>query len=208
MTESSRTGDTGWSLAVASADYDHDGDPDLAVANDFGRKCLFRNNGDGTFTDVAKEAGVLDFSGGMGLAFGDFNDDGLTDLYTSNINSNQRWFGEDMTVSQYVRNVARTRWLMLDMPEYKKFYDLVGSEWTEIGTTIGEGNSLFENNGDGTFTELKDSHTEPRGLGLGRRLLRHATTTRTWTSMPPTGGSRTRTKTTFDSRLLRARSRT
>jgi hypothetical protein len=135
------------------------------VANDFGRKCLFRNNGDGTFTDVAKEAGVLDFSGGMGLAFGDFNDDGLIDLYTSNINSNQRWFGEDMTVSQYARNVARTKWLILDMPEYKKFYDLVGSDWISIGTTIGEGNSLFENNGNGTFRELKESHTARAGWG-------------------------------------------
>lgn len=165
VTESSRTGDTGWALAVASADYDGDGDADLAVANDFGHKCLFRNNGDGTFTDVAKEAGVLDFSGGMGLAFGDFNDDGLIDLYTSNINSNQRWFGEDMTVSQYARNVARTKWLILDLPEYKKFYDLVGSEWTKIGTTIGEGNSLFANNGDGTFRELKESHTARAGWG-------------------------------------------
>ncbi|MEK6279450.1 MAG: VCBS repeat-containing protein [Acidobacteriota bacterium] len=165
VTESSGTGDTGWTLAVAAADYDLDGDPDLAVANDFGRKCLYRNNGDGTFSDVAKEAGVLDFSGGMGLAFGDFNDDGRIDLYTSNINSNQRWFGEDMTVSQYVRNVARTRWLILDLPEYKKFYDLVGSGWTEIGTTIGEGNSLFANNGDGTFRELKESHTARAGWG-------------------------------------------
>jgi VCBS repeat protein len=165
VTQSSRTGDTGWTLAVASADYDSDGYPDIAVANDFGRKCLFHNNGDGTFTDMAKAAGVLDFSGGMGLTFGDFDDDGLIDLYTSNINSNQRWFGEDMTVSQYVRNVARTRWLLLDMFEYKKFYDLVGSDWMSIGTTIGEGNSLFKNNGNGTFQELKDSHTARAGWG-------------------------------------------
>jgi hypothetical protein len=165
VTEVSRTGDTGWTLAVAAADYDNDGDADIAVANDFGRKCLFRNNGDGTFTDMAKEAGVLDFSGGMGLTFGDFDDDGLLDLYTSNINSNQRWFGEDMTVSQYVRNVARTRWILLDMPDYKKFYDLVGSDWVKIGTTIGEGNSLFKNNGDGTFRELRDSHTARAGWG-------------------------------------------
>jgi hypothetical protein len=165
VTQSSRTGDTGWALAVASADYDGDGYPDIGVANDFGRKCLFHNNGDGTFTDTAKEAGVLDFSGGMGLTFGDFDDDGLIDLYTSNINSNQRWFGEDMTVSQYVRNVARTRWLLLDMFEYKKFYDLVGSDWMSIGTTIGEGNSLFKNNGNGTFQELKDSHTARAGWG-------------------------------------------
>ncbi|MBA3243375.1 MAG: VCBS repeat-containing protein, partial [Acidobacteria bacterium] len=108
VTQESGTGDTGWALAVGAGDYDRDGDPDIAVANDFGRKCLFRNNGDGTFTDAAKDAGVLDFSGGMGLTFGDFDDDGYLDLYTSNINSNQRWFGEDMTVSQYVRNVART----------------------------------------------------------------------------------------------------
>jgi hypothetical protein len=101
----------------------------------------------------------------MGLTFGDFDDDGLIDLYTSNINSNQRWFGEDMTVSQYVRNVARTRWLLLDMFEYKKFYDLVGSDWMSIGTTIGEGNSLFKNNGNGTFQELKDSHTQRAGWG-------------------------------------------
>jgi VCBS repeat protein len=165
VTSTSRTGDTGWALAVASADYDSDGYPDIAVANDFGRKCLFHNNGDGTFTDMAKAAGVLDFSGGMGLTFGDFDDDGLIDLYTSNINSNQRWFGEDMTVSQYVRNVARTRWLILDAFEYKKFYDLVGSDWISIGTTIGEGNSLFKNNGNGTFRELKDSHTARAGWG-------------------------------------------
>jgi hypothetical protein len=167
VTEASGTGDTGWALAVASADYDRDGRPDIAVANDFGRKCLFRNNGDGTFTDAAKDAGVLDFSGGMGLAFGDFNDDGYPDLYTSNINSNQRWFGEDMTVSQYVRNVARTKWLLLDAGEYKKFYDLVGPRWVEIGTMIGEGNSLFRNNRDGTFTELKDSHTNRAGWSWG-----------------------------------------
>lgn len=165
VTEESGTGDTGWALAVAAADYDADGYPDIGVANDFGRKCLFHNNGNGTFTDVAKQAGVLDFSGGMGLTFGDFDGDGLIDLYTSNINSNQRWFGEDMTVSQYVRNVARTRWLILDMFEYKKFYDLVGSDWISIGTTIGEGNSLFKNNGDGTFSELKDSHTARAGWG-------------------------------------------
>ena len=165
VTEQSGTGDTGWALAVTAADYDGDGDSDLAIANDFGRKCLYRNNGDGTFTDMAKEAGVLDFSGGMGLAFGDFDSDGALDLYTSNINSNQRWFGEDMTVSQYVRNVARTKWLLLDMPEYKKFYDLVGPDWVQIGTMIGEGNSLFRNNRDGTFTELKDSHTNRAGWG-------------------------------------------
>ena len=45
---------------------DHNGDqwPDLYVVNDFGRKNLYRNNGDGTFTDIAREAGVEDVGAG------------------------------------------------------------------------------------------------------------------------------------------------
>ena len=150
---------------MAAADYDGDGDGDLVVANDFGRKNLYRNEGDGTFSEVAREAGVLDFSGGMGVAFGDFDDDGLVDLYTSNINSNQRWFGEDMTVTQYTRNVLRSRWMLADFMEYWDLYGLIGSEWIELGKQIGEGNSLFRNRGDGTFEELKDSHTARAGWG-------------------------------------------
>ncbi len=165
VTRESGTGDVGWSLAVAAGDVDGDGWSDLAVANDFGRKNLYRNNRDGTFCEVAKDAGVLDFSGGMGLTFGDFDDDGAVDLYTSNINSNQRWFGEDRTVSQYIRNVARTRWMLADFLEYWKLYRLIGSNWVELGQQIGEGNSLFRNRGDGTFDELKDSRTARAGWG-------------------------------------------
>ncbi len=164
-TAKSGTGDTGWTLAVAAADYDNDGYPDLATANDFGRKNLYHNNHDGTFTEVAKEAGVLDFSGGMGLTWGDFDDDGYLDLYTSNINSNQRWFGEDMTVAQYMRNVIRTKYAITDLGEYWKVYKLLGPRWRELGKMIGEGNRLFHNNGDGTFQQVKDSHTGRAGWG-------------------------------------------
>src|SRR2546425_584476 len=165
VTEKSGTGDTGWTLAVAAADYDNDGYPDLATANDFGRKNLYHNNHDGTFTEVAKQAGVLDFSGGMGLTWGDFDDDGRLDLYTSNINSNQRWFGEDMTVTQYMRNVIRTKYAITDLGEYWKVYKLLGPRWAELGKMIGEGNRLFHNNGDGTFQQVKDSHTNRAGWG-------------------------------------------
>ncbi|MBU08338.1 MAG: hypothetical protein CME13_10250 [Gemmatimonadetes bacterium] len=165
VTEQSGTGDTGWTLAVAAGDYDGDGYPDLISANDFGRKNLYRNLGDGTFADVAKEAGVLDFSGGMGVTFGDANSDGRLDIYTSNINSNQRWYGEQVTITSYLRNVVATRWALLDMGEYLKMYDLVGADWVELGKEVGEGNSLFQNEGDGTFRELKDSHTNRAGWG-------------------------------------------
>ena len=153
-----------YGMGVAVADFDNDGHQDIFITG-FPSCTLYHNNGNGTFSEVAKEAGVLDFSGGMGVTFGDFDDDGYLDIYTSNINSNQRWFGEDMTVGQYMRNVLRTRWSLLDAGEYWKVYKLLGPQWMEVGTMIGEGNSLFRNNGDGTFTELKDSHTNRAGWG-------------------------------------------
>ncbi len=167
VTDASGTGDTGWSLAVAAGDLDGDGYPELVVANDFGKKTLYRNNRDGTFAETTKEAGVLDFSGGMGVALGDFDDDGRLDLYFSNINSNQRWFGEDLTVRHYLRNVARTRWLWEDLGEYRRLHALVGAGWRDLGKQIGKGNSLFRNRGDGTFAERTDSHTRRAGWGWG-----------------------------------------
>ncbi len=167
VTLASGVGDTGWSLAAAAADYDNDGYPDLVVANDFGRKNLYHNNGDGTFSEVAKATGTMDFSGGMGVAVADVNDDGHLDFYFSNINSNQRWFGEDKTLYQYLRNLLRTKWVVLDLWELVKLYNLVGAGWTELGKQVGEGNSLFRNNGDGTFSELQNSHTNRAGWGWG-----------------------------------------
>jgi len=167
VTEQSGTGDTGWSLAVACDDYDGDGFPDIAVANDFGRKNLYHNNHDGSFTEMAKHAGVLDFGGGMGVAFADVDDDGYLDLYTSNVNTNQRWYGEEVTINQYIRNVSRTKWAFLDAGEYWKLYQLLGPQWVKLGRQVGEGNSLFHNNGNGTFTKLEESQTNRAGWSWG-----------------------------------------
>ncbi len=173
VTGSSGTGDRGWSLAVAAADINGDGWTDLAVANDFGKKSLLVNTRDGSFEETTREAGVADFSGGMGLTFGDYDGDGDIDLYTSNINSNQRWFGEDATVSQYVRNMARSRWIIADAAQFFQVYRLLGSRWRELGQMIGEGNSLFENRGDGTFIERHDSDTARAGWSWSVAFFDH-----------------------------------
>ena len=69
-----------WALAVAACDYDGDGDVDLAVANDFGRKVLYRNNRDGTFTDVTQKAGVAGSGWSTSAAWADLDGDGFLDL--------------------------------------------------------------------------------------------------------------------------------
>lgn len=153
----------GWSLAVTAGDFDHDGFPDLAVANDFGRKVLYRNNQDGTFTDVAKAAGVLDFSGGMGISFCDLNGDAFPDLITANIESGTRWFGEEATLWQYMRNTIRDGFIWQDWGSLNELYRLVGADWKQLGKQIGEGNSVFLNRGDGTFREWKDCNANRAG---------------------------------------------
>jgi len=93
-----------YSFAAAWSDYDGDGWPDLYVANDFGRNNLYRNKGDGTFRDVAAEAGVEDSGAGMSAAWGDYDGDGRPDLYVGNMWSSA---GQRVTGNTQFRQVAR-----------------------------------------------------------------------------------------------------
>ena len=91
---------------AAWADYDGDGDLDVYVGNetdtgtyeplrlmsDLGRPYqshLYRNNGNGTFTEVGQQAGVENFRFAKGTAWGDFDNDGDPDLYVSNFGANR-----------------------------------------------------------------------------------------------------------------------
>ena len=76
---------SGWTLDLGHADYDLDGDEDLYVAADFGTDSFFENNGDGTFTDRTEEAIGIDTKKGMNVDWGDFDNDGLFDVYVTNI---------------------------------------------------------------------------------------------------------------------------
>ena len=69
------------------SDIDLDGDPDLYLANDFSSNQLFENQEGQGFVDITEASGTSDFGFGMGVSWGDVDEDGLFDLYVSNMYS-------------------------------------------------------------------------------------------------------------------------
>jgi len=150
VTEKAGVGHPGWGMGVAVGDYDNDGWDDLYVTC-FGPDRLYRNQGDGTFTDVAQKAGVSDPRWSTGAAFADYDNDGWLDLFVAN----------------YVE-------MRLDaLPEFGK-----GKTCQFLGLAVqcgpkglpGSGDSLFRNNGDGTFSDVsaKAGVSDAPGLfGMG-----------------------------------------
>ena len=82
---------------AAWADYDNDGDLDLYIGNEASRvfrfrSQLFRNDGKGKFIDVSREAGVMNMSYAKGVAWGDIDGDGWSELYVSNLGGRNRLY--------------------------------------------------------------------------------------------------------------------
>ena len=126
--------DIGWGMGVAVGDYNNDGFEDLYVTC-LGPDHLLKNNGNGTFTDVTAKAGVNDPRWTTGASFVDYDHDGDLDLFVSNyvdfdIN-NLPEFGLGKTC------------------QYKSIPVQCGPRGLK-----GAGDSLFRNNGDGTFTDV------------------------------------------------------
>ncbi len=76
---------TRYSFCCGWTDFNRGGWPDLYVVNDFGRKNLYRNNGNGTFTDIAAQASVEDIGAGMSVCCFDYDNDGSEDIYVADM---------------------------------------------------------------------------------------------------------------------------
>lgn len=118
------------SSAAAWCDYDNDGWPDLYVANDFGRKNLYRNRS-GSFTDVASEAAVEDYGPGMSVCWLDYDNDGLQDVYLANM-----WLNEGKRITADEHCLAGVP------PSVRSLYQKHNA-----------GNSLYRNSANGKFED-------------------------------------------------------
>jgi hypothetical protein len=153
ITDKAGVGDTGLCLGTVFGDYDDDGDADLYVVNDFGRKTLYRNEGDGTFKDVTVESGTLAYGAGMSASFGDYDNDGRLDIYVANIRSEEAWFAEWPTVFRYMLNSFRQGVWITDMPLYLQILKQSGFGFVQVFQDMASGNTLLRNRGDGRFED-------------------------------------------------------
>jgi enediyne biosynthesis protein E4 len=133
-TDRAGVGDVGWGMGVAVGDYNNDGFDDLYVTC-LGQNHLFKNNGNGTFTDATERAGVGDPRWSTGAAFVDYDKDGKLDLFVSN------YVNFDIN---HLPEFGQGR-----LCQYKGVPVQCGPRGLP-----GAGDSLFHNNGDGTFTDV------------------------------------------------------
>ena len=145
VTEKAGVGDFGYGHGCAVGDYDNDGYLDLYVTN-FGPNVLYRNNGDQTFTNVTTEAKVGDPKWSSSCAFADYDLDGDLDLYVTN----------------YIEfDLEDNPWCG---PKEKGI-----RAYCEPNNFPGLPDTLYRNNGDGTFTDVtrESGIYNPTGKGLG-----------------------------------------
>jgi hypothetical protein len=189
VTASAGVSDPLWSTSAAFLDYDRDGDLDLFVANylDFAvaenKVCadpvgardycgprayrpvpdrLYRNEGNGRFTDVTDAAGITKADGaGLGVSVGDYNGDGWLDLYVANdATPNQLWinrhdgtFVDDGVLSGSAFNAAGNPEGSMGIASGD--VDADGDEDLFITNIIGETFVLYLNDGKGNFEDAR-----------------------------------------------------
>lgn len=182
-----------WAVAAGWIDYNNDGLPDLFVVNylnysiSTAKLCaqeghpaycspidflgtpniLYRNNGDGTFTDVSEQSHISQFVGkGMGVAFADYDNDGFTDIFVSNDTFENYLFhnkGDGTFANVAVgAGVAYNAFGSPIAGMGADFRDIDNDGRPDVFETamFGEGFPLYKNLGDGQFQDV----TAPSGL--------------------------------------------
>jgi len=159
----------------AWVDYDNDSDLDAFVVTELNGVHLYQNDGSMVFTEVTSVAGLGGLSGILrtGCAFGDFNNDGLIDLYIPNTGhqeENKMFYQDSNNVFINVSAISGTG----DSLRYTfqgVLIDYNQDGWMDIylANDVYDGNTLFRNNGDSTFTDVSvetGAYQELDAMGL------------------------------------------
>jgi hypothetical protein len=193
---------------VALLDYDNDGYLDIFFTNgaqipSLGKDSsafynrLYHNNHDGTFTDVTARAGVRGEGYSMGVAVGDYDNDGWDDIYVTGVNRNILYHNNgngtfsDVTARAAVAGTSGGKkqlsvsaaWLDYDNDGYLDLFVTNYLDWTAENSKVcgapgkrlscppslygGEASILYHNNGDGTFTDVSTATGIGAQIGKG-----------------------------------------
>ncbi|MBI1918217.1 MAG: CRTAC1 family protein [Planctomycetes bacterium] len=180
---------------IAIADFDGDGHDDIYFVNQLGRNALYRNNKDGTFTDVTKKAGVaVGDRICVAAVFADTRNNGWQDLYITSTRGGNLFFRnmgdgtfKEATGEAGLTHIGHSQGALFFDYDNDGYLDLLvtnTARWTKdydaqrgyfTGKSLDDGdflsspkewNVLYHNNGDGTFTDVTaKSGLKGRGWG-------------------------------------------
>ncbi len=147
-------------IAATFADIDNDGDRDAAVAVNGGFLYLYTNNGSGVFTDVSAGSGLDDTYGyDHGAAWADYDRDGYVDLFIANFiptSFNRLYHNNGDGTFSAVEDAAPALEAARSIGPSWADYNNDGAPDLFVPNGYGASNSLYTNNGDGTFTRMED----------------------------------------------------
>jgi hypothetical protein len=140
VTAQAGVGDKGFGFGCSASDFDSDGDLDLYVLN-YGPNVFYRNNGDGTFTDISQASGLANAKWSLSAPWFDYDGDGDLDVYVAN-------------------------YLEYDSGRFRSYYAAAG--YPGPLSYRGQPDSLYRNNGDGTFSDVtrQAGVFEPNGRAM------------------------------------------
>ncbi|MCK4858153.1 MAG: VCBS repeat-containing protein, partial [candidate division Zixibacteria bacterium] len=126
VTKEAGVGHEGFGFGCSASDFDNDGDLDLYVLN-YGPNVFYRNNGNGTFTDISESSGLDNSNWSLSAPWFDYDGDGDLDIYVAN-------------------------YLEYDSGKFRSYYAAAG--YPGPLSYRGQPDTLYRNNGDGTFTDV------------------------------------------------------